>query len=122
VSSDGGTYTLDTANGPTFFDEYAGWSRNQSGREQVLKLVLDTPKDIVVTDTNADLDVHVVQFSNCADTPLVPVVRGSGTNAASFTNARPGIYYLVVDGAQGAVGTTTVTVNLTEPGSTHAAK
>lgn len=108
----GGTYTINTANGPTFFDSYAGWAPNQSGREHVARLVLSTTKDITFTDTSASLDLHVVQMG-C--TAAVPTVKGNGANSVFVDNAPAGTYYLVADGLNGAVGTATGTVTVSGP-------
>jgi hypothetical protein len=112
---EGGTFTANTAHGSAFFDTYTGWTRGQGGRERVMRLVLDTTKDIAISDTNPNLDLHLVQFPTCAGDPVEPVVRGSGLNSVSLDNARSGIYYLIVDGANGAVGTTSVTVRVSGP-------
>jgi cellulose 1,4-beta-cellobiosidase len=111
VPSSGGSYAVDTSNGPTLFDTYAGWNRIQSGREHVLKLVLEGTQHISLRDTNPHLDIHLVQFPSCGVEPLLPTMIGSGTDSVVVENAAPGIYYLVVDGADGAVGTTTLSVS-----------
>lgn len=111
----GGTSAIDTANGTTFFDSYSGWGFGQSGRERVLKLNLTSTKDLLVSDTNATLDLHVLQFPNCAANPIVPTVLASGSDLALVNDAPPGTYYVVVDGRSGAVGTTTATVSVMGP-------
>jgi hypothetical protein len=90
-------------------------SRPQTGRERVLRLALTATKDISFTDTNPDLDLHVLQFSSCSANPIVPTMKGSGTDSVFIDNAPAGVYYLVVDGANGAVGTTNATVSITGP-------
>lgn len=115
VPAAGGVFNVNTANGPTYFDSYAGWGFGQTGRERVLKLTLATTKDITVTDTNGSLDLHIMQISACGANPIVPVMKASGINSASVDNAPAGVYYIVVDGFAGAVGTTTATVSVTGP-------
>jgi hypothetical protein len=109
------SYGANTANGPTYFDTYAGWPTSQSGREHVLWLNLTSTKDITVSDNNANLDIHVLQFPGCAADPIVPTVVAQGTNTASKDNAPPGRYFIVLDGVNGAVGSASVTVSLTGP-------
>lgn len=115
VPGAGGTFALDTANGSTFFDSYAGWGFSQSGREEVLKLVLGGTKDIRVTDSNTRLDLHVMKITNCASDPLVRSIKGSGADSVFIDNATAGTYWIVVDGRDGAVGTTNLSVAVTGP-------
>ncbi len=109
------SYVANTANGPTFFDSYAGWATNQSGREHVFLLNLTTTKDLKVTDNNGNLDIHILQIPACTADPIVPTVVAQGTNSAFKDNAPAGRYYIVLDGLNGAVGSATVTVSLTGP-------
>lgn len=117
LAATGGTVTVNTANGSTYFDSYPApapaWT--ESGRERVYKLVLATTRDITVTDNNSNLDLFVVQTANCAIDPLVPVVKGAGINSVIVDNAPAGTYYIVVDGYYGTVGSTTMNVSVTGP-------
>lgn len=115
LSSGAGTFSISTANGPTWFDSYAGWATDQHGREYVRALVLTTTKDITVTDTNGSLDLHVIQIPSCTADPITPTVRANGTNAVFINNAAAGTYYVVVDGLNGAVGTDSLTITLSGP-------
>jgi hypothetical protein len=115
IPATGGTFARSTANGHTYFDSYAGWALDNSGRESVMRLVLTSTKDITVTDTNSLLDLHVIQFPSCAGNPIVPTIRANGANSASVNDAAAGTYYIVVDGRSGAVGSTTATVAVTGP-------
>jgi len=115
VPATGGTFTVNTANGSTFFDAYPGVGWSESGREKVYRLNLTTTKDIAVTDTNADLDLFVLQFPSCGADPIVPTVKGYGMNSVSINDASAGIYWIVVDGWNGYVGTTSMTVSVTGP-------
>ena len=115
VGSGAGTISVNTANGPTWFDSYTGWGFDQSGREFIRKIVLSTTKDINVTDTNANLDLHVIQISSCSADPIVPTVIANGFDSIFVDNAPAGTYYVVVDGFSGFVGTTNLTISLTGP-------
>jgi hypothetical protein len=111
----GGTRLVNTANAPTFFDSYAGWGFDQSGRERLLKITLPATKDITVSDTNSFLDLHVLQIGNCLNNPVVPAVKGNGANSVFVDNAPAGTYYIAVDGRSGAVSSSNVTVGVSGP-------
>ena len=111
----GGAFSVNTANGSTFFDAYPGVGWNESGRERVYRLQLTTAKDITVTDNNINLDLFVLQFPSASADPLVPTVKAAGINSASVDNAPAGVYWIVVDGWNGYVGSTTMTVGVTGP-------
>jgi serine protease AprX len=112
----GGTFNgISTANGPTFYDTYAGWPTDQSGRERVFRLTLNTTRDITFSDTNPNLDLHIVRLSSCSGTSTITTVLANGANSAVLDNAPAGTYFLIVDGLNGAVGTTNVTVSVTGP-------
>jgi hypothetical protein len=106
VPSAGAAYTnISTANGGTYFDAYAGWAFNQSGRERVFTIALPTTRDLRITDNNAALDVHIVRFSTCSPVSTVMTVLANGANVATVNNAPAGRYFLILDGRDGAVGT-----------------
>jgi len=116
VPSSGATYNLQTnSTGGTFLDTYAGWAFNQSGRERVFQLNLATTKDISVTDTNANLDLHIVRFSTCSGVAATTTVLSNGANSAAVNNAPAGTYWILVDGRNGATGTTNVAIRVTGP-------
>jgi len=115
VPSTGGTFSVNTANGGTYFDFYPGVGWYESGRERVYRLQLTTTKDITVNDYNPDLDLFVLQFPNANADPIVPTVRGHGSNSVFIDNAPAGIYWIVVDGYNGYVGSTPMTVSVTGP-------
>jgi hypothetical protein len=116
VPSTGASYSLQTnANGGTYLDTYTGWALDQSGRERVYLVSLTTTKDISIADTNPNLDVHIVQFNTCSPNGTIMTVKGNGANLASVNNAPPGRYWMIVDGRDGAVGTTNVTISITGP-------
>jgi hypothetical protein len=115
VPNTGGTYTLPTKDGSAFFNTYAGWSRSQTGRERLFRIILDSTRDLTVTDANPNLDLHVLRIANCNADPLVPTVLGNGQDSVFVDNLVPGTYYIAVDGANGAVGSTKVTINVSGP-------
>lgn len=110
-----GTFAVNTVNGPTWFDSYAGWIYNQSGREYIRRIDVTTIKDINITDTNPNIDLHLIRIPSCAANPIVPTVVANGTNSIFVNNAPVGSYYVVADGFNGTVGTTTLSISLTGP-------
>ena len=115
VPATGGAFSVNTANGGTYFDAYPGVGWNESGRERVYRLQLTTTKDITVTDNNGSLDLFVLQFPSASADPLVPTVKAAGINSASVDNAPAGVYWIVVDGFGGYVGSTSMTVSVSGP-------
>ncbi len=115
VSTGVGTIAVNTINGPTWFDTYAGWSFNQSGREYIRRLDLTTVKDINISDTNPSIDLHLIRIPSCTADPIVPTVVANGISSIFVDNAPAGTYYVVADGFNGTVGTTTLTISLTGP-------
>ncbi len=115
VPETGGTFTVDTSNGPTFFDAYPGWSFNQMSREQVLRLKLSSRRSILVTDSRKVMDVHILRIDDCAADPLAPTVLASGEDAAALPDADPGTYYVVVDGRNRVVESDDITVRFAVP-------
>ena len=114
--------SINTANGSTFFDSYAGWGFTQSGREAVLKLTIaGANRNITVTDTNTMQDLHLVTIASCSADPFTPTVLDSGEGTAASPaqalNRPAGTYYVIVDGRNdatgiGHVGTNSVTINI----------
>lgn len=116
VPSTGGLYRgVSTANGPTFFDSYSGWAPSQTGRERVFRITLPGTRDLRVTDTNSALDLHLVRLSTCSGVSNTPSVQRNGANGLFRDNAPAGTYYLIVDGRNGAVGSTDVRFTVTAP-------
>jgi Subtilase family len=101
--SGGGTYTVDTSNGPTYFDKYPGWNFDQSGREFVWQYNNPGTRTLTFTDTNQDIDLHAMRISDCGADPISPTMLASGSNTLTLTNAPPGTYYFVADGRNGTV-------------------
>ena len=109
-------YNINTANGPTYYDAYAGWPFNQTGREQVFWFTTAAPRNIGVTDTNGSIDLHLVQLTtSCSAQPVGLSIRAHGLNSLSFNNAPAGLYVLIADGFNGAVGTDTLNFTFGPP-------
>ena len=83
-------------------------------------------RTLKVTDTDPNLDLHVVQFSRCTADPILPgvVANGAGDSLSPATvtgiPATGGKYYIIVDGRDdangiGYVGKDTVTIAVTTP-------
>jgi hypothetical protein len=108
--------TFNTGDGPPYFDSYPGWGFDQTGREQVLKYVNTTTKNLRFAETPTSdaagrFDLHLVQIPSCAADPVVPTVLASGARLVSKTAAPPGTYYVIVDGRAGAVGADAVNLS-----------
>jgi hypothetical protein len=116
ISAVNAAYAINTGNGPTYYDTYAGWPFNQTGREQVFQFRLLAPQNIGVTDTNGNIDLHLVQLTTaCSVQPVGLSLKAQGINALSFNSAPAGTYYLIADGFNGAVGTDTVNFTFGPP-------
>src|SRR6266542_1507010 len=116
-ASTGGSVSMSTANGPTYFDSYSGWGFNQTGREQVFIYSNTAPHNLTFTDTNANIDLHALRFASCAADPIVPTVLANAFNTMTLVNAPAGIYYFVGDGFNGFVGTDTFSLTVAAPTS-----
>jgi hypothetical protein len=101
---------INNTNGWTFFDSYPTSAFNQSGREAVFQLTITAPRDLRATDTNGSLDLHWVRITSCS-TPTITALA-SGINIAQVNDAPAGTYHLIVDGFNGAVGSTALTVSV----------
>ena len=53
--------------------------------------------------------------ASCTANPIVRAIKAQGANSAFLDNAPAGTYYVILDGRDGAVGSTNVTVALTGP-------
>ena len=104
--------TVTTSSGPTFLDSYPSWPDSETGREKVFKLVLGTTRTVRFNDTNNSLDLFILSIPNCTLQPFTPTVRADGINQAGPVSLAAGTYYIVVDGFQGAVGSTSLTYNI----------
>jgi Subtilase family len=113
----GGSFFLSTINGPTYFDSYAGWGFIQNGREQPFGYVNAAPHNLTFADTNANIDLHALQFPSCAAQPIVPNVLANGFNSVTLVNAPAGVYWFVGDGFNGFVGTDNFSLTVAAPTS-----
>lgn len=112
------TQAVNTANGGTFFDSVTGWGFNQSGREQLIRLVLPVARNVGISDTNGLLDLHLIQLtgSGCnGNPPTYTSLLSTANGPVTRTNLPAGTYYVMVDGRDGAVGTTTVSITISGP-------
>lgn len=99
--SGGGTFTVDTSNGPTYFDHYPAWPVDQWGREFVWSYHNDSPKTLTFSDTNPKIDLHAMRIPDCAADPISPTMLAHGSATLTVENASPGDYYFVADGRDG---------------------
>jgi hypothetical protein len=107
---------LVTVHGSSYFDNYPGNTLGaQNGKERYLRLTLPTTRDLTISDTNGLLDLHVIRQGNCAAEPWTPLSVAHGANVIRVNNAPAGTYHIVVDGRNGAVGVTNLTVRITGP-------
>jgi len=104
--------TVTTVNGPTFLDGYTAWPDPENGREKVFRLVLSTTHTVQFNDTNNNLDLFILTIANCAAQPFTPTVNADGLNQAGPVSLAAGTYYIVVDGFNGTVGTTSLTYSI----------
>jgi hypothetical protein len=81
----------------------------------LFRLNLSTTKDISVSDSNGNLDLHIVRFSACSAYGTTTTVLSNGANSAAVNDAPAGTYWIIVDGRNGAVGTTNVAVGISGP-------
>jgi hypothetical protein len=100
-----GTFNIDTTNLPNYFSSYVGWPYGQTGREYMRKVVVPATGNhtIKVTNTNTNMDLHLVQLSSCTADPPVVTVVAHGNTLLQATVA-PGTYYVVADGRDNAAG------------------
>ena len=58
---------------------------------------------------------EVLHWARLVTLTVVPSVKGNGANSVFVNNAPAGTYYVAVDGRNGAVGTSNVTVGVGGP-------
>jgi len=103
---DGGSYNGDTTGGPSNVNLYSCVSWNESGPEDVYVLTTSSTGDIVATLSNMTVDLDVFILSSCNENAC----QAYGDAEATYSNAPPGTYYIVVDGWLGAAGGYTLDV------------
>ncbi|HYP12365.1 MAG TPA: S8 family serine peptidase [Bryobacteraceae bacterium] len=112
------TRTINTVNGGTYFNSYSGLAFNQTGREGLVKIVLPVARNIRISDTNPSIDLHLVQLtgSGCNGDPVTFTKLLSTASGPSTSLNRPaGTYYVIADGRDGTVGSTSLTINISAP-------
>jgi hypothetical protein len=108
-ASCGASYQGDTtgANSNVTLYNCCGW--DESGPEEVYVLTTDATGDIVATLTDTDIGVDLDAFilSSCDENHTLAY----GDDAATYSNAPPGTYFVVVDGYQRASGSYTLDIS-----------
>jgi hypothetical protein len=99
-------YNGTTVGAPSNVSTYScsGW--NESGPEKVHVITTTVTGDITATLSNLSVDLDIFILSACNPSSCVAY----GDNSATYSNAPPGTYYIVVDGYYGASGSYTLTV------------
>jgi hypothetical protein len=93
--------------GPTNVDYYGCGDWNQAGPEVVYMLQIPFPHtSMVATLSNMTADLDIFLLSDCDESACLHAEDFS----LPYTFAEPGIYYLVVDGFQGAESDYTLTI------------
>lgn len=102
----GGSYTGDTTGSPSNVDAYncVGWY--EGGPEDVYVLTTSSTGDIVATLSNMTADLDVFILSSCNESQC----KAFDNTEATYPDASPGTYYIVVDGYHGAAGSYTLDV------------
>lgn len=80
---------------------------NESGPERVYKLQTTEPGNITATLSNLTADLDVIILDACSESNCL----AQGNNSATVANATPGMYFIVVDGYNGAAGDFTLTIS-----------
>ncbi|MDA2937717.1 pre-peptidase C-terminal domain-containing protein [Acidobacteria bacterium AH-259-A15] len=107
----GQSYSANTSGGQSNFGSYSCSSWNESGPERVHRITLNSPGTISAQLTNLSADLDVFILSSCSSSSCLAF-----GNSSASANVGTGTYYIVVDGYQGAVGTYTLTVDVTGGG------
>ena len=89
--------------------ERSSW--DETGPEIVHRIVTTGYGNITATLSNLSANLDVFLLNACSPSSLVAY----GDSAASYANAPPGTYYVVVDGRSGAAGAYTLTVTQSCP-------
>jgi C1A family cysteine protease len=101
-----------TTDGPANVNTYGCTSRVESGPEKVYKVTTTASGNLTATLSDlgtTDLDVLIVTGSDPASCVAF------GETAATYANAQPGTYYVVVDGNNGAMGAFDLKITLVQP-------
>ena len=100
-----------TAGGVNNVTTYGCINWNESGPEKVYVLQTTEPGNITATLSNLTADLDVIILDACSESNCL----AEGNNSATVVNATPGMYFIVVDGYNGAVGNFTLTVTCNGP-------
>ncbi len=108
----GGTYTSSTMGAPNNFNAYTCYIGDESGPDHLYALTTFAAGGIVaaLSKLDADLDVFILSA------PQAAACLAYGDAAAVVHDVPAGVYYIAVDGFQGAAGT--YTLDVTCPGPT----
>ncbi len=101
-----------TKGAPANIDTYSCRSDwNEKGPEVVHTITTTIAGDITATLTNMSADLDLFIFDACdADRCIA-----HGGDRATYSNAPPGTYYIVVEGYKGSTGSYTLTVDIPTP-------
>jgi C1A family cysteine protease len=100
-----------TADGHANIGTYSCSSRAESGPEKVYQVTTTATGNLTVALSNRATDLDVFILNDCDPSKCLAF----GTNTATYSNAAPGTYYLVVDGYNGAQGTYDLMATLAPP-------
>ncbi|MFN8299946.1 MAG: SpoIID/LytB domain-containing protein [Chitinophagales bacterium] len=103
----GQVYNGNTTGGNSNVSTYSGTTWNESGPERVYSFTTVSQGDISAELTNLNgIDLDVFILSGCNPANCIAV----GNTTATASNAPAGMYYIVVDGYNGAVGSYSLSV------------
>jgi len=108
----GQTFSGTTVGGASNVTTYNCQTWSETGPEKVHKVTTTATGNITATLSGMSADLDVFILSSCSENACV----ASGDNAATYSSAPAGTYYIVVDGYQGASGA--YTLNVTCSGGT----
>ncbi len=102
----GQTISDNTQGSPSNVKTYTGVNWNESGPEDVFTLQVQETSRLIVTLSNLSVNLDVFILESCDASKVL----ASGDRKATYANATPGKYYIVVDGRDNAVGSYSLTV------------
>lgn len=102
----GQTIDETTTGSPSVVTKYKNVEWNESGPEDLFKVMISETSRLIVALTNLSVNLDVFILDSCSATKCVAY----GDRKAIYPNATPGRYYIVVDGRDNAVGSYSLTV------------